>query len=219
MSVTTVRARNTAEFVDVCASVSVRAQHCLSCSFLLHCNTTERYFKWGEDGADNYLAYKVAGRSEETDEFALIGPFFKDPATDAERDAIDELVKQQFASVLRQCHEPGFKQVCTDSLAVLLHHKAWLSQNCPYLATQPFMDGAHAYLCERVFVGFEEDPQCPVGRTARGVPDHIRSRIQLQREVRCLCGRVCCVCVHMCFHVYVCTCTWQASSACVCYET
>jgi len=53
----------------------------------------------------------------------------------------------------------------------------------------------HNHLSERVFVGFEEDTQCPTGRHTRGVPDHLRSRIKLQREVRCWMRRCVCLCL------------------------
>ncbi len=181
----------------VCVGVSVhacvRARHI----FVSLClgNNTERYFKWDEDGADNYLAYKAAGRSEESDNFALVGPFFKDPADDTESAEIAELVQQTFSSALRHCDKPAFLQLCRDSLAVMLHHKVWLSQHCPYLNTQPFMNATHNHLSERVFVGFEEDAQCPTGRHTRGVPDHLWSRIQLQREVRCWMRRGVCLLV------------------------
>jgi hypothetical protein len=154
---------------------------------------TERYFQWDVDGGDNYLAYKVSGRSEDSEEFALIGPFFKDPASAAEAAAIDALVDVQFAAALRHCTTPAFKQVCRDSLAILLYHKAWLTSTCSFLVAAPFMDPTHDYLRERVFVGYEGDPDCPVGRRARGVPEHLRSRMALEKQVRHF---VSCSCAH-----------------------
>ena len=146
---------------------------------------TERYFQWDKDGGDNYLAYKASGRSEKSEEFALLGPFWKDfPRNDAQVAAdVEALVRVQFANALRHCDTPAFLQVCRDSLAVLFYHKAWLAAHCPFLVTQPFMEPANARLGEWVFVGFEDDPMCPVGRLARGVPEHLRSRMETDKLV------------------------------------
>jgi hypothetical protein len=164
--------------------VCVVCVSCVICVSSFSLAGTERYFQWDVDGGDNYLAYKVSGRSEDSEEFALIGPFFKDPASAAETAAIDALVDVQFAAALRHCTTPAFKQVCRDSLAVLLFHKDWLTSTCPFLVAAPFMDPANDFLRERVFVGYEGDPDCPVGRRARGVPEHLRSRMALEKQVR-----------------------------------
>lgn len=147
----------------------------------------ERYFKWDKEGGDNYLAYKAAGRDENKREFALVGPFFKDPADAAEAAEIGAAVEECFPAVLAECTTAACRQVCEDSLAVLFHHRRFLLENCPYMHAHPAMDPRFAHLHSCVFVGYEDDVDCPSGHKPRGVPEHVVSRMQAEKVVRGAC--------------------------------
>ena len=100
---------------------------------------------------------------EESDNVAL--PFFKNPADDTESAEIAELAQQHFSSALRHCHKPAFLQVCRDSLAVMLHHKVWLSQLCLCLNTQPFMNATTTTCLSVCSLGLRKTPSARLGDT------------------------------------------------------